>query len=564
MREQVARLRQYLPIGQLLRWGRRYAPDLDQPVALSLLLSSFFVSVLELALPLALLQLYERIIPNQATTTLWLLCIGIIVVLLIAFCLKVARSAIGAWLDARSSHRQENQNIAELLDTPWSTIAGTSSSEQLQRLFSLDTLTQVYVGKRMLLWVDVLFVILFLGILFYMVSFLALVPTFVLLLWLKLAWVEKKQGILTLKEKTQAETGRLQWIINVFACIPAVKILALESTMMRRNERIQHMTADAHWHGTSQQTFLQALQTLLMQGMFLLIIIVGGVMVMRQMLTVGAFSASILLASRCFQPLARLTTLFEKSPVSVADTSPLKTDTAMRAGAEEEASLWTAAISLDHLFFRYHEEGPYLFEDLTWRIEPGEWVGVQGRNGVGKTTLCNLLLGLLSPTAGEIRIGEQALATIPPATLRAQITYLPKQAALFHGTLLENITLFQPEHEARAKALARELGLTPLVEKLVHGYHTRVADPLMTLLPTGITQRIVLIRALLREPRFILFDEASVLLDGRGMAALRTYLKARVASTAVIIFSHDPNMLGLATRQFRLLGGKMVLIGERL
>ena len=190
-------------------------------------------------------------------------------------------------------------------------------------------------------------------------------------------------------------------------------------------------------------------------------------------------------------------------------------------------------------------------------LEPGECVVIKGANGSGRSTLLQLIGGLLRPDAGEVLLDGESLALFDPAFVRSSIAFVPEDAHLFQGTILENISGFDPARVERAMQVALTLGLDKFVARLPRGWESKVGESAADTTPVGHRQRIALVRALAAGAKTVLFDAANVSMDSEGEAALRGYLAAQKGNTTLVMVTHRPSLQRLADRVLVIEGGRV-------
>jgi len=226
------------------------------------------------------------------------------------------------------------------------------------------------------------------------------------------------------------------------------------------------------------------------------------------------------------------------------------------AGPAELASPPDARIEVDGLSFRYGDGEPWVLQDCSFTIDPGESVAIVGASGCGKTTLVKLLLGLLTPSAGRIRIGGYDLHKVGPRNVRAIVGAVMQDDQLFAGSIADNIGFFDAHHDPRRiEAAARLAAIHDEIAAMPMGYHSLIGD-MGSSLSGGQKQRLILARALYRQPKLLCLDEATSHLDVANERLVNEAVKA-LALTKVIV-AHRPETIASADRVLVMEQGRVV------
>ncbi len=527
------------------------------------LLASMTVNLLSLALPLVILQVYDRILPNQATDTLLLLIAGLCGVLLLEAVLRLARSYVSGWDAARFEHLTACRAVDRLLAGNIGQFERDAPGVHLDRLSATDMLRDYHAGQGKLLIVDLPFILLFLGLIWAIAGWLALVPLSLLLLLAGSALLVGSMLKSALQERAALDDRRYNFIIEVLSGIQTVKGLAMEALLQRRYERLQESGAASTYSCTYFSNLAQGVGAIFSNLTMVAVAAVGSTLVIAGELSIGGLAACTLLAGRSVQPLLRALGIWTQfQNIAVAQERLDRLFAAAPEGAADLPAMppLEGGIELRDLTFAYGDDDAPVVEGIDLSIAPGEVIGITGGTGSGKSTLLLLMLGALKPSRGQVFFDGVDIATRDAYSLRRQVAFLPQSAALFQGTILDNLTMFRGvdavEHGLAASQL---LGLDRQIRRLPAGYETRVGDGAQDELPTGIKQGIVMARALAQQPRVILFDEANSALDGKSDATLKQALAEMKGGPSMVLVSHRPSLLALADRTYHLEAGRLEL-----
>jgi len=547
--------------GPRRRRGRRDTPGRHstlRQVLPELILVSLFMNLLSLALPLVLLQVYNRILPNAALSTFALLVLGIGGALILESLLRLGRSYLTGWVSARFEHNAGVAALRRLLDAPLQDVERAGSGIHLERLNALSTVKDFYAGQSLLSMIDLPFAALYLGIIWLLGGWLVLVPLGLLTAFVILAVVlgDRLRG--AIEHRMSLDDRRINFIIEVLRGAHTLKAMAMEAQMLRRYERLQEGSGAANQAVTRASAAAQGLGAFFSQAAMAATVGVGSYIVVTEDMSVGALAACTLLAGRSLQPIQRALGVWTRFQTIRLARQRLHAIFAMEAEAEPglpDARAVKGRLTLDGVAFRFADDAPMILRDVSMDIQPGECVGIAGGNGSGKTTLLGLMSGALKPAAGRVMLDDQPLDGLDPRRLKRHIAYLPQQGELFRGTMLENVTMFDPTQAEAAIAEAEALGLGPIVASLPLGWDTVVGDSAGETLPRGIRQRIAIARALLPKPRVVLFDEANMAVDSAGDGHIKAVLDRLKGDRTLVLVTHRPSLLKMADRVFDLADG---------
>ncbi|MCB1749320.1 MAG: ATP-binding cassette domain-containing protein [Rhodobiaceae bacterium] len=525
------------------------------------LAASVCMNLLALALPIAILQVYDRILPNAAYETLAVFVSALIVVALIDGAIGYARNFILARCGARFEYRTDMAAIRAALRADLACFESVPHGAQLERFQSIQALREFYHGPAMMLVVELPFVVLFLALIWRFSGTMVLIPLAMIGVFLAISMFFGNQLRAAIETKGDHHERRQNFIIECLRGMHTVKALAMEQQMLRRYERLQGNSADSVCELARINSIVNGLATTFSQAIMVCFVSIGSINVVNGTLSVGALAAGTMLAGRVLQPTLRALS-FWTFRQSIADKeAKVRALLALpreHAGAATMSGTLAGHITLREVSFRYGEDMPWILQGVDLDIQPGESVSLEGANGAGKSTLINLIMGFVTPQQGEILIDGADIGTYEPNALREQIALIPQDGVLFHGSLLENMTLFREgEYVSDAVALARKLGLDDTILKLPEGLDTLATGDLSQAIPNGFAQRLVMVRALAGRPRVIIFDDANPGFDDRNDRYLQDLLGELKRDHTLIVVSHRPSLQRICERHYRLADGRL-------
>ncbi len=517
--------------------------------------ASLTINVLSLALPAVLLQIYDRIIPNNATDTLLLLVLGLIVALLIDAALRIMRSSFLGWHAAQFEQIAGCRAVGRLLAADVGEFEREPPGVHLDRLAAVDSLRDFLSGQSRLLVVDLPFVLLFLGLIAFIGGLIVLVPIMALLCLAIAAYFVGRELKEALQDRADLDDRRYSFIIEILSGITTVKGLAMEPLMQRRYDRLLEGNASSTYRATFFSNLAQGLGTGFSNLTMVAIAAIGSLLVIDGFMSIGGLAACTLLAGRSVQPPLRALSLWTQFQNITVARGRLRRIFELEREAPPDADPigdLKGEIELCDLSYGYGQD-ELLFEQINLSIAPGEVIGVTGATGGGKSTLLMLMMNALKPLAGSVRFDGRDAREVDTESLRSQIAYLPQNAVLFKGTIMDNLTSFRgAEKFDDAMEAVRLLRLDDKINRLPAGYETTVGDGAFEALPTGLQQGIAIARALVDKPRIILFDEANSGLDQQSDDVLKGAINQLKGKVTVVLVSHRPSLLALADRLYHL------------
>ncbi|MDD5028102.1 MAG: ATP-binding cassette domain-containing protein [Rhodoferax sp.] len=529
-------------------------------------LASLSANILALALPLAILQILDRVVVNQSIETLFLLVLGVIAALVLEVVLREASGLTTGWLGARFELQTSVDALKHLVRVPLQHFQKDEPGTHAERVLASAKVADFYSGNALLVLFDFPFSIVFLILIFFIGGWLVLVPLvisalFFLLMYRSGNWMQSQ-----VQQREMLDDRRLGFITEVLTGIHAVKTQMLESLMLRRYERLQQTNSELNETLTKSDAATGNISNIFRQVTMISVVFFGSLIVMKGAMTPGGLAACMLLSVRTLQPLRRGLMVWIRYQTFVAANERLNAIALMPY--ESDAGKELIGPVKDGLVLRdvtiAFENGKQLFSKLNLSIKAGDFVAIQGDSGSGKSSLLSVMNGMLRPSAGAVLVDGHTLDGFVADSVYKQIALLPQSGSIVAGTILQNLTMFDDNLNDDALRLASRLGLDRFVATMKMGYETTLGNGVASTIPTGLRQIIVIARALVRRPSVILFDEANTSLDMSADQLLRNYLAELKGQCTVVLVTPRPSLISLADKIYRIENNNLIeLAGDR-
>lgn len=521
-----------------------------------LLLSSFVINCLGLVFPVCVLQFYDRVIPNKSIGTLTAIICLVLGALLLEGILKILRAYVSSWSSARFTYNMGKLLFHRLLYADYSVYERGTAGAYLDRYSSAESLRDYYCGQNLILLVDLPFIFVYTLLMFMISSYVALVPIFVIVLMFITSSSAGESNYKNMQSKKQVSEVKSKFLIEMITGIHTIKSLGMEEQFLRRYERLHQKEI------TSNYDLIQSSSQSSRQGNFysqlavILTVSVGGLMVVNHSLTVGGLAASILLTGKLMLPVTKAIEYLERiKNVDIAKQDLnfiLNMPLAYNPDLPEVTS-FTGEIAIENVSFKYPGTDKVILQNANLKINSKDTIVLHGASGVGKSTTMSLICGLYKVDSGMVLANGTNITELNEDSYRRQVAFLNDCGELFQGTILDNITMFEPEkYEAEAKQIAKEIGLHDIIDKMPNAYHTEVGMGVVDLLSKGHKQQIMIVRALLGNPKLILFDEANLSLDIDSDIKLRKYLMSKKGECSMVLITHRPSLLEMADKHYKI------------
>ena len=534
---------------------------LDMPA--SVVVSSILINLLSLFMPLAIMQVYDRIIPRQAVETLTVLVVVVALTIAIEAIFRIARNHVVSWSATVLAWRTHHEVLKRVMAAPASFLETESASRNLDRIQALTAYAEWHGSPSRLVLADLPFVALYVGLMIIVGGQLATIPL-VLFLILAVAAHRRSTGVRKTNLNRAFEDMKTRdFLIEAINGLPTIKASAMESQMQRRFERLQETLAAYSFTSIRLAEETQAFGNLLSSLTQMMTVTVGAVFVINGTLSIGALACCVMLAGRAVQPLLRCVAVWNELQSVIVGLEKAGPLLKLPRVQKRSQSAWTKGpmdIRLTSVSFHHDQDSRKILDNVSITVPAGGILAITGRDGVGKSTLADLICGYLPNYSGEIRVGGFDPRN-DGAALKQYLAIVRPGASMMRGTIMDNLIMFRKGDEIElAIHAARLIGLDAQISKLPLGYQTVMSEGPSAELPAGLVQRIAIARAIARRPAVMILDEANGALDMSSDQLLTSGLRRLKGFTTTLIITNRPSFAAIADETWRLETGKLELV----
>lgn len=530
------------------------------------LLASFFVQIFALITPLFVQVLIDKVLVHKGFTTLHVLAVGMVA---LAF-FEALLGGLRAYVFAHTSNRIDvglgAQLFRHLLALPLAYFEARRVGDTVARVRELEQIRQFLTSNTVTIVLDLFFIVLFIGVMWIYSPRLTLIvlaslPFYALLSLLVTPLVRAR-----LQEKFSRGAENQSFLVEAISGIQTVKALAVEPPLQRRWDEQLAAYVGASFKATSLITVTSQIAGFVHKTTTVAVLWVGAYRVIDGDLSIGQLIAFNMLSGQVTSPLLRIVNLwqeFQQVGISVqrlGDVLNSKTEPTYRSTDTTLPEI-RGRVRFDDVTFRYRPDAPEVLRKVTCTIEPGQMIGIVGRSGSGKSTVAKLVQRLYVPERGRVFVDDVDLAQVDPAWLRRQVGVVLQENFLFNRSIRDNIALTDPGLSMdRVMSAARLAGAHEFILEFPNGYDTIVGEHGCSL-SGGQRQRIAIARALVANPRILIFDEATSALDYESEAIIQQNMSQICKGRTVIVIAHRLSTVRPAHRIYVIEKGDIVEAG---
>lgn len=529
--------------------------------------ASFLTNIFILAMPLFTMNIYDRVVPNGAIQTLWVLSLGVIVIYLIDILLKFLRSYFLETAGKKTDIIASSIIFERVMDLRVSSLPGSVGS-LANILKEFESIRSFLTSSTITLLIDLPFIVIFLGVISYLAGAIVFIPIFTIIVILLYTYYARQKLVQSIKESYGAGSNKNGVLIESLSSIETLKAIGALGYAQWKWEEATAQIADKSIQTKVISASITTVTSFLIQLNTVLIIIAGVYQIVDINLTMGGLIATVIIASRAIAPMGQVASLL--ATFEHTKTSFKALDEIMNLPVEHPYGKkfimrpeYKGKIEFRNVTFTYPQSSKASLSNVSLSIEPGEKVAIIGRIGSGKSTIQKLLMSLYYADEGSVLIDGIDIKQLDPAELRKNIAYVAQETILFNGTVRENIVYRAPRASDDEIIQAAEIsGVLDFVQKDPQGFDLQVGEK-GSLLSGGQAQSLAIARALLLNCPMVLLDEPTNQMDMNSEQLFLKRLRPYLENKTFILVTHKTSLLELVDRIIVVDDGKIMMDGPK-
>lgn len=537
------------------------------PIYKDVLIASILINIFAIASPIFTMNVYDKIVPNLAFDSLWVLAIGVSLIFAFDIIIRQLRSYFIDIAGKKSDLLLSARIFSKVLGIRMES-RPNSTGAFARHLQEFESIREFFTSATVSTLVDLPFAFLFLLVIWIFAGVLAVVPLIAIIIMTIYSLYIQAPLRRSIEESSRLSSQKYATVIEAISGLESVKIHNAEGQFQHRWEQAVSHMANTGIETRKITNMVSGLANFVQQMATVLLIVVGVYQISDGNLSMGGMIAAVMLSGRAIGPLIQLSVLSTR--YNQAKSALLLLEDIMQSPSEREDGRHyldyerlSGKIEFDDVSFNYPGVEQSALKNVSLTIQPGEKIAIIGRIGAGKTTLEKLILGLYKPTSGAVRLDGFDLPQLHPSTIRNNIGCVPQDFSLFYGTIRQNIQLGHP-HATDAQILkaANRAGVSQFTNHDPNGLERQVGEGGRNL-SGGQRQSIALARALLQEPPILILDEPTANMDNRSESIVKRELVNLPAETTMLLITHRTSMLDIVNRIIVLEQGMIVADGPR-
>lgn len=532
------------------------------------LFAAFIIQIFALITPLFTMIIIDKVFSSSGNSTLEVLVIGLFIIAIFDFIISYSRKHLLSHMTSIIDVTMVSKFFRHLTSLPLSFFSSKQSGDVVARFKEVESIRNFISSGLLTSIIDFPFGIIFLVVMFLFSPSLTIIVLIAIIIIFLLYGVANPILKERLKKKLQLSTDSQSYLFDCVSSIETIKSMSIEPTIRRDYEeqlakQTKHNAKTDDISGNISQiaSFVNKITVALCLW-------IGAIGVLNGDMTAGQLIAFNMLIGRIMAPAQRIAQTLQQiyqvkiSTKRVQEIFNTKEEISINSTQTNLPKL-KGEVLFDKVSFKYNEEAPLVLNNINLKVNIGDIIGVVGKSGSGKTTFTRLLQRLFHPTSGKISIDGFDISTIDPNWLRRQIGVVMQDNLLLNKSIKDNITLSNPRATMKEVEYVCQLsGASDFILSLPKAYDTIVGER-GNLLSTGQRQRIAIARALINNPKILIFDEATSAIDFESEIIIQKNLKKICEGRTVFIVSHRVSVLKITNKIVSLYDGKIIELGTK-
>lgn len=528
------------------------------PLTRQILVVSLIANLMGLAMPLAIFQVYDRILPNQASSTLFWLIAGLLGAVIVDTLLRSLRSYILGWAALKNGHNAQQLAMKQLLSSNANSEGDISRSKWLDGLDAISEYSAFQGSQNRTILIDIPMALIFLAVVALVGGILVVVPIVLVIVFGLVSYLQGKEIQLFLDKRSQQDNRQNEFLLESLSNIQTVKSLAVESQLMRRFELLQKTSTASSYNAIISTNKLQAQGVVFSNMMMVCVVSFGAVRVIGGDMSLAALACCSLLTGRMVQPFARALTLFhELQNIKLAEKRSGIFEGATQTtnfSQDIDDKLTQGSLSVRDIVL----PNTPVNESYSFTAKPGEFIGIHCQENADRTELVKMLEGRVIPGKGSVFADGFSSKQWHELGIENEIGVVSAKSEIFEGSIIDNITMFGNANLVEgAREAAQTIGLEQDIFRLPDGYDTLLNVGATSVLSPGFLQRIKIARVLRNKPKILIFDSANSNMDMRSDKLLAEGLLTLRGKMTAVYFSSRPSFLKISDQRYKLEDGRL-------
>ncbi len=545
-------------------WGTlRRSSDIYRDVIIASIVINLFV----LASPLFTMNVYDRVVPNNATDTLWVLAIGIVVIYIIDMFLKLTRAYFLEIAGKKSDVIMSSLIFEKVLDLQMAS-RPKSIGSFANNLKEFDSIRSFFTSSTIAALVDLPFTVIFLAVIYFIAGNIVFIPILISIIIVIYMFFVKGPLQKSIESTYEASAIKNGILIETLSGMETVKTMSGSGLAQWNWEEATGEIANRSVKSKILTNSINTVTSFLIQINTVIVVVMGVYMIKEMELTMGGLIAAVILSSRAIAPMGQVVGLaasYEQTKTAYKTVENIMEMPVERPDGKKfvRRESIKGDIEFKNVVFSYPDAQKGALNKVSFSIKAGEKVAIIGKNGSGKTTIEKMILGLYEPLEGSILVDGIDINQIDPVDLRKNIGYVPQDVVLFNGTVKENIVYKYPAvDDASILKAAKISGTDEFVNAHPLGFDMPVYER-GDGISGGQKQSIAIARAFLLDSPIIILDEPTNSLDNTTETKIKRLLAENIKNKTVLLVTHKSSLLSLVDRIIVVDNGTVVMDGEK-